>query len=333
MNSLRRSLPRLTSNLQNICKFSQQRWISNRDDVRKYQNELFDLEKKRQHDAVGRIEKIEVRYLGLPEDTTLIMNKNLSTPYNCAQHLSDIHCNRSAIALIDGVVPWDMHRPFEDSCTLQLLNFTVAEPYLANRAFWRSCSFMLGAALSNVFKDTVDVQLHSFPSPNVKSGSFVYDISLNHQDCTPNKEELRTISAEMVKMAAKDLKFERLEVVHDLAFEIFKNCPFKREQLPSISRDGSVIIYRVGDHIDISRGPMMGSTALLGRCTIGAAFKIADINSTDSFYRVQGVALPKEIVMNHYAFSILENRIKEMNPARLPTEPADKYERRYGKLA
>lgn len=59
-------------------------WSSG-DSIRQYQNELFDLEKKRQRDAVGRIEKIEVRYLGLPEDTTLIMNKNLSTPYNCAQ--------------------------------------------------------------------------------------------------------------------------------------------------------------------------------------------------------------------------------------------------------
>lgn len=59
--------------------------LSTRDSIRKYQNEIFDLEKKRQREAVGRIEKIEVRYLGLPEDTTLVMNKNLSTPYNCAQ--------------------------------------------------------------------------------------------------------------------------------------------------------------------------------------------------------------------------------------------------------
>lgn len=171
---------------------------------------------------------------------------------------------------------------------------------------------MLGAALSKVFKETVNVQLHSFPSPNVKSGSFVYDISLDQQNWQPNKVELRTISAEMVKMAARDLKFERLEVVHDLALEIFKDSPFKREQLPSISKDGSVIIYRIGDHIDISRGPMMSSTALLGRCTVGAAFKIADINKTDSFYRVQGVALPNEIIVNHYVFSILEDRIMEM---------------------
>lgn len=171
---------------------------------------------------------------------------------------------------------------------------------------------MLGAALSNVFKESVDVQLHSFPSPNIKSGSFVYDISLNSRNWIPNKEELRTVSAEMVKMAIKDLKFERLEVGHDLALEIFRECQFKREQLPSISKNGSVIVYRVGDHIDISRGPMMSKTSQLGRCTIGSCFKISDINKTDSFYRVQGVALPSEIILNHYAFGLLENRIKEM---------------------
>lgn len=49
------------------------------------QNELFSLEKKRQKENVGRLDKIEVRYLGIPNDVTLIMNKGLSTPFNCAQ--------------------------------------------------------------------------------------------------------------------------------------------------------------------------------------------------------------------------------------------------------
>lgn len=60
-------------------------WTSRLTDIRMYQNELFDAEKKRQRDAVGRIEKIEVHYLGLPEDTTLVMNAKLSTPYDCAR--------------------------------------------------------------------------------------------------------------------------------------------------------------------------------------------------------------------------------------------------------
>lgn len=48
-------------------------------------SELFTLEQRRQRDRVGRLEKIEIRYQGLPSDTTLLMNKGLSTPYNCAQ--------------------------------------------------------------------------------------------------------------------------------------------------------------------------------------------------------------------------------------------------------
>lgn len=55
------------------------------DEVVKKRNELFDYEQKRQREEVGRVEKIEVRYLGLPQDETLVMNKNLSTPYNVAQ--------------------------------------------------------------------------------------------------------------------------------------------------------------------------------------------------------------------------------------------------------
>lgn len=97
---------------------------------------------------------------------------------------------------------------------------------------------MLGAVLSNAFKDNIHVNLHSFPTPSIRSGSFVYDISLNQKNWQPSGLDRRSLSAEMVKLAARELKFERLEVVHDVAYEMFKDNPYKREQLPSISRDG-----------------------------------------------------------------------------------------------
>ena len=55
------------------------------DEIKKKRNELFDYEQKKQRESVGRVEKIEVRYLGIPKDETMIMNKNISTPFNCAQ--------------------------------------------------------------------------------------------------------------------------------------------------------------------------------------------------------------------------------------------------------
>lgn len=304
--------------LGQLPKFCGGRWSSS---AVQFRNELFSLEQQRQKEAVGRIEKIEVRFLGVPEDATLLMNKNVSTPHDCAQHLSDHHCNRSVLALLDGNQPWDMHRPIENECTIQLLTFEDADPYLANRTFWRSCSFLLGAALGKCFKDGIRVQFHSFPSPNVRSGSFLYDIALDHLDWQTTKPELQAISAEMIKMAASDLRFERLEVATDLALQMFEDSKYKKEQLPSISRDGVVVLYRVGDFIDISRGPMMGSTSHLGKTSIVATHKLEEIDAENAFYRVQGVALPKKVVLNHVAYGILEERARQLNPARLPSEP------------
>ncbi len=78
--------------------------------------------------------------------------------------------DRSALALVDGKL-WDMHRPLVSDCNLQLLHFHDDDPFHVNRAFWRSCSFMLGAVLDAVFKEDVFVELHSFPPPNGKKSS------------------------------------------------------------------------------------------------------------------------------------------------------------------
>ncbi|KAJ6647538.1 39S ribosomal protein L39, mitochondrial [Pseudolycoriella hygida] len=320
MNSVKSHFLRLSTK-NNVTKISKKFLSTIEEQGRR--SELFSLEQERQKQNVGRIEKIEVRYLGQPNDTTLVMNKGLSTPYNCAQHLTLLHCNRSALALVDNHTPWDMHRPLEDSCTLQLLHFTIADPHLVNKVFWRSCSFMLGAVLQECFKDEAQLQLHSFPSPSVKSGSFVHDIFIKEPSWTPNKDELRTISAEMIKLAAKNLKIERLDVSYDLALEIFKTNPYKKEQLPFIKRSskaGTVTVYRVGNHVDISRGPMISSTRQLGRCTITSVHRIASENN-GALYRVQGVALPVGFIINHVAYGILEDRSKKLNSARFPHEP------------
>lgn len=307
--------------LSNIRTYSTHKEILNPAIAKR--NELFTEEQRRQKEAVGRVEKIEVRYLGLPEDVTLAMNAYISTPYNCAQHLSDGHCKRSALALKDGNVPWDMHRPLTESCTLQLLNFTVADPHLINKSFWRTCSFMLGAALEKSFSDEAHLQLHSFPGPNIKSGSFVYDIVLQAQSWQPSKVEMRALSAAMIKLAAKDLKIERLDVNSELALEMFADSRYKREQLPSIAQQnqGRVTLYRMGTHIDISRGPMVASSRFLGKCTVAAAHKIANEGDKDALYRVQGVGLPAGFTLDHVSYGTLEERAKKLNPARLPNEP------------
>lgn len=51
----------------------------------------------------------------------------------------------------------------------------------------------------------------------------------------PTIDELRTLSAEMVKLANNNLPLERIVVKEELASEIFKNNKYKQDQIPDIA--------------------------------------------------------------------------------------------------
>lgn len=76
------------------------------------------------------------------------------------------------------------------------------------------------------------------------------------------------------RLKENDYRFERLDINLERAQEMFKDNAYKLEQLPSIAAksesENHVTLYRVGDHVDISRGPMISSTAHLGRFDITA---------------------------------------------------------------
>ena len=82
---------------------------------------------------------------------------------------------------------------------------------------------------------------------------------------------------------------------------------------------------------------MIGDTSFVGRrCTIPVAhqilhndlplyrfpfFSICEYNMPFNLlkFRFQGIALPKEVHLNHFAFSVLENRAARLNMAGLQT--------------
>lgn len=228
--------------------------------------------------------------------------------------ISEAKCKNAVVALVDNHTLWDMHRPLEQSCTLQLLNFRMNDPSEVNKVFWRSSSFLLGAVLQKTFKESSGLFLHSFPYPNVRSGSFIHDIALNESNWKPSESDLQTLAVQFTKLVEEGKKFERLEVSHDIALEMFKDNPFKREQLPSISNknNGVVTLYRVDKHIDISKGPMIASSNFFQKCKIASAHKISSPEDSANIYRVQGVALPAGINMSPFAFGILTDRAKKL---------------------
>ena len=86
--------------------------------------------------------------------------------------------------------------------------------------------------------------------------------------------ELNVLSRTGYRLFFSDLRFERLEVDASVAQKMFAENHFKVAQIPAIaarSESGSkVTVYRMGDHVDITGGPLMSNTSLLGRFTVTA---------------------------------------------------------------
>ncbi|XP_049994511.1 large ribosomal subunit protein mL39 isoform X4 [Alexandromys fortis] len=142
-------------------------------------NELFNKEKSRQLSLTPRTEKIEVKHVGKTDPgVVFLMNKNISTPYSCAMHLSEWYCRKSILALVDGQ-PWDMYKPLTKSCEIKFLTFKDPDPREVNKAYWHSCAMIMGCVVERAFKDEYAVSLVRAPEVPVIAGAFCYDIVLD----------------------------------------------------------------------------------------------------------------------------------------------------------
>jgi large subunit ribosomal protein L39 len=149
------------------------------DEVRAHRLRIFNNERQTQMERIRRVEKIEIDVQDPIQSTKLLMNKSISTPYHCAQHISSVLVDRSCLALLDDQEIWDMNRPLENDCKLKFLHFMEEKCEEQNRAYWRTCSFIIGYILETAFKSNYNIELCSFPPPQFQHGSFSYDAQLN----------------------------------------------------------------------------------------------------------------------------------------------------------
>ncbi|KAM6383748.1 large ribosomal subunit protein mL39 isoform 2-T2 [Alca torda] len=206
------------------------------EEVIQMRNDLFTKEKERQLSLYPRIEKIEVKYTGKSHPgSVFVMNKALSTPYNCAMHLSEWHCKKSVLALVDGEV-WDMYRPLTKSCEIQFLTFKDEDPEEVNKAYWRSCAMIMACVLKRAFKDEYSVNLIKAPEVPVISGAFCYDVILDNRlnDWKPTNDNFRSLTRDAGKLIHKDLPFETLHVEAKVAREMFQHNRRSFGPFPSI---------------------------------------------------------------------------------------------------
>lgn len=293
--------------------------------------EIFDKEFDCQLQSNSRrLEKITVECDHLSQKLTLTMNKNISSPLDCAKHIQEYLIGKSVLALVNGRL-YDMSRPLTGNCELRFLDFHSDNCYQINMAFWRSCSFLTNWILENCFHDDFRINLCSFPSPNLKSGSFVCDVQIkykNSADFDPNilkSLNLRSISNAARKLIFLNHNFIPLVVSQQVAETIFADSPLKLKQIPCIIENlehknlpSRISLYKVGDHVDICQGPLISSTCHIGRYKITAMFPI-DSEDYGRLYRFQGIAIPHQLPTHHTTFDLLSHRAQQPNQsARIP---------------
>lgn len=300
--------------------------VTNEQAIRK-RNELFTKEQKRQAALIVRVEKIEVNYIGVPERCMLMMNKNLSTPYDCAMHIHENLTQKAVVAMVDGEVH-DVCRPLTRDCELNFKFYKDDDPYLPNKAFWRTGSFLLGYLAERAFKDQFYVQLHSWPQPQVRSGSFVYDIDIGIENWEPRVDELDVLTTMGRRLVSHKYQFECLDVDASFALKVFEDNRYKVEQIPRIaaaSRSGNTVtLYRLLDHVDISHGPMVGSLDQFYHFSVAAVHPIE--TSSGLMYRFQGMAIPKDFTISGFALDVICERARRMNYVGLPRRKFDEEE-------
>ncbi|XP_044522830.1 39S ribosomal protein L39, mitochondrial [Gracilinanus agilis] len=285
-------------------------------EVTKMRNELFNREKKRQLSLNPRTEKIEVKHVGKTDPgVTFLMNKNLSTPYNCAMHLSEWYCKKSILALVDGQ-PWDMNKPLTKSCEIKFLTFKDEDPEEVNKAYWRSCAMMMGCVIEKAFKDEYTVTLVRVPEIPVIAGAFCYDVILDKRldEWIPTPEDLRSFTKDAHILINRDLPFETLDIEAKLALEIFQHNKYKAqfiEEKASKNPERLIKLHRFGDFVDVSEGPLISRTSICFQYEVSAVHNLPGAQ-LDHLRRFQGLSLPVHLKAHHTIWHKLLERSRKI---------------------
>jgi threonyl-tRNA synthetase len=188
-------------------------------------------------------------------------------------------------------VEWDLTRPLEGSCKLELLQF---EDPKANEAFWHSSAHLLGAALELLYGG------HLCVGPPLETG-FYYDIFVGKAKL--NESNFKEIDETIAQLVKKSEKFERLVMTKEEALEVFAENPFKVQLISTKIPDGALTsAYRSGGLIDLCRGPHVPNTGCIKQmmCTKNSSAYWLGKAEYDSLQRIYGVSFPDEKSMKAY---------------------------------
>lgn len=241
---------------------------------------LWDRLKKEADEALaGKVsEPIQVT---LPDGAVKDGKSWQTTPYEIAQSISQGLAENTVIAKVNGVL-WDLDRPLEESCSLQLLKFDNDE---AKQVFWHSSAHILGEAMERVYGG------HLVYGPPIEDG-FYYD--MYNDGPGVSSSDFSGIEDVMKKITKEKQPFERLEMKKSDLLEMFKYNQFKVRLLNEKVKTDTTTVYRCGPLIDLCRGPHVRHTGKVKAFTVtkNSASYWEGNSEAESLQRVYGISFP-----------------------------------------
>ncbi|KAK0154514.1 Threonine--tRNA ligase, cytoplasmic [Merluccius polli] len=248
---------------------------------------------KAEHDALQaqRAEKdskpIKVT---LPDGKVVDGESWKTTPYQVAAGISQGLADNTVIAKVNNAV-WDLDRPLEEDCSLQLLKFDDED---AQAVYWHSSAHIMGEAMERVYGGCLCY------GPPIESG-FYYDMFLENNEGVSSNDfpGLENLCKKIIK---EKQPFERLEIKKETLLDMFKYNKFKCRILNEKVTTPTTTVYRCGPLIDLCRGPHVRHTGKI------KAMKIHKNSSTywegkadmETLQRIYGISFPDNKLLKEW---------------------------------
>ncbi|KAH1264376.1 Threonine--tRNA ligase, mitochondrial 1 [Glycine max] len=228
----------------------------------------------------------------LPDGNVKDAKKWLSTPLDVAREISKNLANSALIAKVNGVL-WDMTRPLEDDCQLQIFKFDDDE---GRDTFWHSSAHILGQSLETEY----GCKLCIGPCTTRGEG-FYYDAF--YGDLGLNDDHFKQIEAGALKAVAEKQPFERIEVTRDQALEMFSDNKSRLSMicLPTkLSQYTDVVPWWI-----CVVGPIYLIHPLSKQLRASSAYWRGD-KDRESLQRVYGISYPDQKSLKEYLHRLEE---------------------------
>ena len=193
----------------------------------------------------------------------------------------------------------DLKTTLTDKDTVTLLTYQDAEGLEVLR---HSTAHVMAKAILDCVKEDAKLAI----GPSIENG-FYYDMMLS---TTLTADDLPKIEARMREIIKQDLLFEKSSMSKAEAFEYFKSRgqKYKVELIEGIDAE-TVGIYKLGDFVDLCRGPHVPSTKYIPAeaiklTSVAGAYWRGD-SENDMLQRVYGTVFPTKKETEAY-FKMLE---------------------------